>query len=200
MNGSRFVKHTLPLFFTFIYFTGMAQSLPEKQVSQQIDIQHIDHFRLEGWTEITFVEGPPSMTITGTQAELDRLQVEREEDQIFLWEEEPESSTHQQKESLTVVISCRDIASIQIKGAASVLLNQGFDREELSIEINGVSDVTMYLDASVINGSITGVADLELAGSARTGELVIEAIGDLNIQEFDSGEVSVLTSGIASIR
>lgn len=199
MARYRLFSGVVSLFFIFIYHTGMAQATPVKQVSKSLEIENVDSFRLEGWTRISFVHGPPSMTITGSQQELDRIQVEREGGQIFLWEEEIEEM-NDVKQSLSVVVSCENLEIIQIKGAASVLLSPGFETSDLRVEIDGVSDATLHLNTSVINGSIIGVSDLELTGSSRTGELVIEAIGNLNIHGYDPGQTSVLTSGIASIR
>ncbi len=177
----------------------MAQTTHRKQVSKSLNIENVDSFRLEGWTRISFVQGPPSMIISGSQEELDRIQVEREGGQIFLWEEETDE-TNDQKQSLSVLVSCENLTVLQIKGAASIMLSPGFETPDFRIEIDGVSDATLHLDTSMIHGSITGVSELELIGSARAGELVIEAIGSLNIHGFDPGEASVMTSGIASIR
>ncbi len=199
MDRYRFFKGSVSLLFIFIYHAGMTQTTSGKQVSKSLDIENVDSFRLEGWTKVSFVQGPPSMIITGSQEELDRIQVEREDGQIFLWEEETDG-TNDTKQSISVVVSCQNLVLLQIKGAASVMLSPGFETPDFRIEIDGVSDATLHLSASVIHGSISGVSDLELTGSSRAGELVIEAIGNLDIHEFDPGQTSVLTSGIASFR
>lgn len=188
------------LLFIFIYHTGMAQTTPVKQVSKSLEIENVDSFRLEGWTRISFVHGPPSLVITGSQEELDRIQVEREGSRIYLWEAEAEEESHDIKQTLSVVISCENLAMLQVKGAASLTLNPGFETPDLRLAIEGVSEVTLHLSASTIHGTVSGIADLELTGSARTGELVVEAIGNLNIHGFDPGQASILTSGIALIR
>ena len=100
-------------------------------------------------------------------------------------------------ERLQVYITLPQLTRVQINGMGNV---EGEGRfaglDVLSLEVSGMGNINLDVDAAQIDSKISGMGDIQLKGKAGNLYGTISGSGDLKAHKLEAAEVNLLVSGM----
>lgn len=153
--------------------------------------------------DFTGIKAGDSFNIVLTQSDANSLKVDAPEnvqsqiktevkDGILMISSE---GTIKSDKDITVSVSMKTLASLEVSGAADVKSENTFTCENITIEASGAGDVHLDLKATEVKAKISGAGDLTLKGSAQTLNATVSGAGTLKASNLEVDKAVVKVSG-----
>ncbi len=149
-----------------------------KDVTEQFDLAGFDKIDVGGVYEIDVtVGGDFSVTISGAPEKMARVEATVENGELVLGEARVlRGKGHWRNHGLTAVISMPSLTAIDVSGVVDG-------------EVTGIS-------ADQFDAGLSGVGDLDLAGTCGSFNVHVSGVGDLDARELECENVEVSVSGV----
>ena len=141
-----------------------------------------DRLEIDAPADVQYSQGPTSkITVTGPKDELDRLTIQHGKITYQGWAMDPRL--------IKIIMTAPDVTHFDADGPQTLSIN-GYDHDDLNIEIAGSGDVTAKGKARRVLLSITGAGDGDLGGVAGGAVKVeIDGSGDAVIAPKTAADV-----------
>ena len=147
-------------------------------VSQSFDFADFDSIDVGGVFELDVSVGSAyAVTVSGTPADMERLEAVVENGVLSLGRKGPEVyNRRSSRHGMTAVISVPALSAIDVSGIVDA-------------EVAGVQ-------ASAFRADLSGVGDLEISGTCETLTVSVSGVGDFDGRDLECRSVDVRVSGI----
>jgi len=98
-----------------------------------------------------------------------------------------------------VVIGMPDLDHVDLSGASSLEVEQGFESESFSLDMSGAASSSLDIAANKLLVDLSGAADLELAGKAYTLELDASGAAEISAEDMVVRDAQIDLSGASEI-
>ena len=96
---------------------------------------------------------------------------------------------------LRLVITCPELNSIDFSGATELSCDSGLIFKDLIINISGAGRIDMNLKSDNLTAIVSGGADLNFSGKAKSLDVSITGAGNLNAYKFETQNCKIDISG-----
>ncbi|KPF78857.1 hypothetical protein IP88_02995 [alpha proteobacterium AAP81b] len=157
-----------------------------------------DRVEATGSEDVTIVTGgAPSVTATGPQARLDRLDIRVEGNTLRIGHKRGMNLSWSSGDDVRIRVTMPALAGIELTGSGNVTADRG-SGAAFGAKVTGSGDLSIArLDSSRPTLSITGSGNLTAAGRCDAATLSVAGSGDLILDKLvcNSADVSVMGSG-----
>jgi hypothetical protein len=94
---------------------------------------------------------------------------------------------------ITITIPMKSVSDLQINGSGSIKSESRMSSDDLELGINGSGD--LQVDAVNVLSKINGSGNINLNGAAQRHKLEINGSGNMEAQNFPTGNVSITVNG-----
>ena len=146
-------------------------------ITQQYDFVDFDRIDIGGVFEVDVaVGGDFSVKISGSPEAMERVEAAVEDGELVLGEAKRSGKRHWRVHGLTAVISMPALTAIDVAGVVDG-------------DVTGIS-------ADQFDADLSGVGDLDLAGTCGSLTVHVSGVGDLDAESLECENVDVSVSGV----
>ena len=98
-----------------------------------------------------------------------------------------------------VVIGMPALDHVDLSGASSLQVEQGFESENFSLDMSGAASTKLDIAVNELQVDLSGAADLELAGKAYTLELDASGAAEISAEDMVVRDAQIDLSGASEI-
>ncbi len=98
-----------------------------------------------------------------------------------------------------VLISMPDLDHVDLSGASSLQVEQGFESEKFSVDMSGAASSSLDIAVNKLLVDLSGAADLELLGKAYTLTLDASGASDISAEDMLVKDAQIDLSGASEI-
>lgn len=187
--------YILSTLFFFIVLSLHAQSL------EQRDVDDFDRIIFEGRGDLILTAGSqPALELETKEAtDLNRirtyvqgktLHIEYERDHDDVWDMYPK---------ITVYVSYLDLQEVNVAGIVDVSTELPIERHDFRFKAEGMGKSYLEVDVDRIDVEIAGTADVELIGSAKRGNLLLDGTGKLDAFALQAERIDAEVNGTGTL-
>jgi hypothetical protein len=167
--------------------------------SEDKAIAGVTRLKLKGIFNVNISQsGQESLVITGKEELVKKLRVVQTGDLLELILEE-ESGPFFMNNELQIDLDVADLSELSFEGVGNIESTQTLDLGEFQISGNGVGNISLDLDAQIVNARLDFMGNMSLKGSSNELNLVNEGIGNIDASEFTVQNVNLTSSGIGAV-
>lgn len=173
------------------------------------DLAGFDKVSLKGSDDVSVTVGPQfSVTATGPQAMLDRLDIRVEDGVLVVARKkgggDGESWSIRWKDDwyrgVKVAVTMPALTGAVLAGSGDMQI-EGARAEKLDLALRGSGDLRISgIDADALDAALAGSGDMVLAGSARQVALSLAGSGDIDAGGLNGGTLAANLAGSGDIR
>lgn len=171
----------------------------ENDITRTIEVSDFEHIDVAGVFEIDVtVGGDYSVVVSGSQSEMERLEVSVENGSLKLDRKDHERGFGRWRDmGLTAEITLPALQSIDIAGVADGDV-RGVDSERFVVDLSGVGDLNISGTCGKLVADVSGVGDLNARElECREVDVDVSGVGEATV--YASEEVDAAVNGIGSI-
>jgi len=162
--------------------------------------------KLAGAHNVIVESGPFSVTATGDDKRLDKLEIEVRGNSLHVSSKNEKWNWNDMKgrESVVIRVSLPALSRLALAGSGNLDVGSFDDISELEVHLSGSGNLTVKGGLNV-NGNIdihlAGSGDIDLKGEAKSADISLAGSGDISARDMhvDIAEVSIAGSGDVSI-
>ena len=153
------------------------------------------------------VEGPVEVRIH--RSDTQRVEIEAQPNIMDLVDKEVRNGVwsirttqcYKSGDDVIVHLQVPTLRSISIQGSGDVISEDQFDGDEMTLEIAGSGDLSVVVNALIVNATITGAGDLEVVGMCQEFTGMIHGSGDIKAGDLQcaTAKADVVGSGDINI-
>jgi len=190
------MKNLIIAFFAILFVNvTIAQS------SKTFNLDSFTAISITNSSNVVFRQGPQSVSVSGSQELIDKLDVSIERNSLKIKNKKGKSGNWYGKKGLTFQISTPNLKGLVISGSGDFVFDNNLKGSDFSMVISGSGDVSSKgsMDVEKLSIVISGSGDVNLSGSANKQSLALSGSGDVNTEKLKCAEASVVNSGSADI-
>lgn len=98
-------------------------------------------------------------------------------------------------DEMNIYLTCVDLGSLKVSGAAQIENIGGLKLEKFALEISGAADVELNIFADKFKADLSGATNIELSGKVAEAKIEISGVGNLKALEMEVGKLKIDISG-----
>lgn len=167
-------------------------------VTEQRDISSANKIRLEGSYDLELVPGSPvSVKLEGDDNILPYIITRNENGWLVI--KSKDHLNFSTKSPLKVYVTTDMLEAVHLSGSGNILGKGKFvGGEELDVQISGIGDANLEVDAPSVNASISGSGNIALTGATKEVKVDISGIGSYKGLDLMAENAKVHVSGSGS--
>ena len=171
------------------------------QSSKTFDLDSFDAISISNSADVEFTQGPQSVSVSGPQELIDKLEVTVEKGSLNIQNKKGKSGNWSGNKNLVFKVSAPNLKALAISGSGDFVFASGLKADAFSMTVSGSGDVETKGDLMFGNLSIviSGSGDISLRGSSDKSSIVISGSGDLEAEALKCKTVNIVNSGSADI-
>lgn len=176
-----------------------SQEDSDNRIEETRDISGVSRLKISGVFNVNLIQSDQeSISIDGSQELSENLKITQEGDLLTLELEELKGGFFKDQK-LEVNLSISDLKSFEFEGVGNIKTQSAFDLEEISINGEGVGNISMEINANKIDADLNMLGNMNLKGKADLFNLKNEGIGNIDASELIVQDVNLQSSGIGRV-
>jgi hypothetical protein len=173
---------------------GNAVSGSGNIITENRTVSNFDKISLEGSGQLTLIQGETeSLTIVAEDNILPLLESEVRDRTLYLGTKE--NSSFITTEPIRYTVTMIDISGLSVAGSADIVAAV-VDAVNLVIDVSGSGEINIgQLTADTLTASISGSANMVIAGEIDSQDVTVSGSGDYEAGELDSNGADVTVDG-----
>lgn len=169
-------------YMAFGELTDIGERDRSKDITETYDLQGFDRISVGGVYELDVSVGPEfSVTVSGAEDEMARMEIDVVDGVLELGQQVHKLGKRRWRNmGLTATISLPTLTAIDVAGVAEA-------------DVAGV-------DAETFSASLSGVGEVDLAGTCGSLTARVSGVGELDASELHCADVDVRVSGVGEAR
>lgn len=140
-----------------------------------------------------------SCTITGDEKMVKQTVVEVK-DEVLRISLENENCVANNNFKVKVIVTGPEFKGATLSGVSSLKIAGDFPKSPIDLNVSGVSQFTGKINATVLSGNFSGVAEVKLEGTADRADVSVCGTVDLKARELIVEDYLVTVSGVATAK
>jgi hypothetical protein len=166
--------------------------------AQKVDIKGITSIDVNIACQLVIVQGyKPNIEILGEKEPVDNVKLTVNGSKLSLINRKDLKNLH--KEDVIVKIEVEDLRQLNIGGAVDMKTVKMLHFDDFTLNISGVGNVDMDIQANRFNIINSGVANLKLNGKVKHVRINNSGVGSIGADGLVSESATVVNSGVGSV-
>lgn len=103
------------------------------------------------------------------------------------------------REKVVIKVTVKDLDELYMSGATSLMTMHQFGIGDLSLEMDGASNINLNVKASTLKGGFSGASNVEISGSCDKISLDVSGASQANLGELSVNKAEIDNSGAGHI-
>jgi hypothetical protein len=176
-----------------------ATAFAAEPVTETSDIAGVTRIEIGGPATVTISIGTPErLMVTAVQEDLDRIDVERDDDKLAVDFDEGLIFHREPEEEIRYDITVASLAELELHGTVDATV-AGITGQELKLDVSGSSHATLDdIALTSLDVGLSGASTVEAAGSTEMQEIDVSGASVYQGDMFDSRSANVEVSGASN--
>ncbi|MDT0608525.1 head GIN domain-containing protein [Croceitalea rosinachiae] len=173
-----------------------------KTVTIERSVGDYDAIAVSGWFDVNIVSGNEGeLTLKGEENLLEYIKTEVKDGKLVIKTAKGVNLKPSNWNSgIYVTVPIESIDMVSLSGSGDIVGETIIKSERFKTSLSGSGDVTLDVEASILDASMSGSGDINLSGSARDFDVSISGSGDIKAYDLKAENVTAQVSGSADIK
>ncbi|MCF8233485.1 MAG: DUF2807 domain-containing protein [Bacteroidales bacterium] len=165
-------------------------------IKTEIQIDNFEKIDVNGIINLYLMQGDePSLFLETDENLFDNVKVEMLGDLLKIWSKNIRNYTE-----LNLYLTCTQLESIDISGAAEIESKDRLILDELSINQSGASELSLEIVVEELKAKTSGASEMKLSGSAQHFYLQTSGASKADARNLEADYVTVDASGVSNAK
>lgn len=188
---------TLTLFSLLcaMHFSLLAQTVEERNISD------FDHIVFEGRGDLILAVGnTPSLEVEAADGvDMERIKTYVQGRTLYITYERNDDKVWDMHPKIMVYVSFRELHAIETAGIVNVRTDSPIKNRDFRFEAEGMGKNYLEVEADHLEVAIAGTADVELVGTVKRGDLLLDGTGKLDAFALEAQRINAEVNGTGSL-
>lgn len=183
---------SLPILFSFLII-GYIQA----QAVKNVKVSGFNKVVFEGGFEVLIKpSSEEKLILSGSQKELDNIDVEVRSGTLYV----EFKKNYRFRNRVQAKLDYKQLQGIVLAGSGKIE-NKGttLKSKSLVLKIMGAGDISLSVQADVLESTISGSGDIELTGKVAKHEVRISGSGDVDCKKLETDDANIRISGSGEV-
>lgn len=155
-----------------------------------------DAIKIAGFFDVELIAGKEgTITLKGEENLLSAIQVEVNDNALKIYTKKGTQIKPSAGNKIEITIPFDKISSVELAGSGDIISKDVIKNDSFLAKIAGSGDVTLAVNATHLEISLSGSGDATLKGSAENLSLKLAGSGNINTSDLKSKKVNATVSG-----
>ncbi len=161
-----------------------------------------DAIALAGWFDVDLVDGKEGeLTLEGESNLLEYIKTEVKDGKLVIKVEKGVNlKPSSWDDGIRITVPVETISSLALSGSGDIVGKKTIKTDKFKTAMSGSGDITISVEANMVDASMSGSGDITLSGSTNDFEATISGSGDIKAYDLEADNVDATVSGSADIK
>lgn len=200
----KIINLSLAVAFTFSCSAQWGKKIKGNGNTVTIDrsVGEYDAVALSGWFDVDLVDGKEGeITLEGESNLLEYIKTEVKDGKLVIKVEKGVNlKPSSWDDGIRITVPVETISSLALSGSGDIVGKKTIKSDRFRTAMSGSGDITISVEADMVDASMSGSGDIELSGRTRDFEATISGSGDIKAYDLEADNVDATVSGSADIK
>ena len=161
-----------------------------------------DAVAMAGWFDVDLVQGKEGeITLEGESNLLEYIKTEVKDGKLVIKVEKGVNlKPSSWDDGIRITVPVDRIDALTLSGSGDIVGKKTIKTDTFKTTMSGSGDITVDVEANMVEASMSGSGDINLSGSTENFEATISGSGDIKAYDLEADNVNATVSGSADIK